>query len=405
MKRSLLTTSFLALLVAGYFLVSSFSPSSTAVPGTTVDFGKLAVWSTFDGAIEARSQKSVMSQFRGHATIVDLVPDAAHVSAGDILVKFDASQVERDLVKIQQEYELADQEFLSLTKARLPMEKSELELQALDTRAACEAEKQYLQDSISLMAEDLVSEQEVERQRVKTQQLEKKLETYELKLKLTKEHYHPAEVEKARARLASLKQQLDYAQEQFDSCVVTAPADGIVVHKPLHVGGEWRKVRVGDGVYRSQPFMYIPDMSDLLVRCFVPEPELSKVEEGRECIVTPLSYPDLQLKAHVEKVGLGAEFKPGTWGGQKYFPIIVTLDDIDERLRTDMTVKVKVFVYENDHVLLVPRSAIEWKNGLPYCTVRKGRHEEERELTLGQANLTDFEVKEGLTSGEFVVIP
>ena len=45
----------------------------------------------------------------------------------------------------------------------------------------------------------------------------------------------------------------------------------MVVYRPLHLGVDYRTVRVGDSIYFNQPFMAIPDMRDVVVECSVPE--------------------------------------------------------------------------------------------------------------------------------------
>jgi RND family efflux transporter MFP subunit len=254
------------------------------------------------------------------------------------------------------------------------------------------------------MEEELVSEQEVEQQQLKVKQSKSRLAKLELELDLTRRYLHPSQIEKAEARLASAKQELNIARAQLNACTVTAPSDGIVVYRPIHVGGEYRSVRVGDSIYKNQPFMYIPDMSDLVVNCYVPEAELSRVNEGGECLITSLAYPDMTLTGQVETIGFMAQNKPGQKNWQKYFRVVVALKSVDERLRTDMSVQTRICSYRNDRALLIPRKAVRWDKGVPYCRVKMGHRVERRSLKLGRADRTDYEVLAGVAEGDRVVV-
>jgi multidrug resistance efflux pump len=132
-----------------------------------------------------------------------------------------------------------------------------------------------------------VSEQELAQQQLKVDQLRAKAEKLETQLQLTREYLHPSALERARATLASAEQELKLARKQLENCTVLAPADGVVVYRPLNVGGEYRTARVGDLIFKNQPFMIIPDMRDLVVECQIPEAELSRLEVGREVYLTP----------------------------------------------------------------------------------------------------------------------
>ena len=395
----LLIVSVVVLLVTGG--LRSDAPNLDTI---TVEEGPLTIWSVYEGKLAARNVKAVMSRFKGNATIVYLIPEGTEVQVGDVLVQFDSSAIERDLVKLERDFALATSELAGLLKAEIPLEIRDLEMQVLEAESDFESENQYLTDSHELLEEDLVSEQEIKKQQLKVKQVKSRLEKLELQLKLTKEYLHPSQVEKAQVRLASAEQEWGIAKAQLEACSVKAPSDGLVVYRPLHVGGEYRSVRVGDAIYKNQPFMYIPDMNDLVVNCYVPEAELSLVAEDRACEITSLAYPDMTLNGLVETIGFMAQNKPGLKNWQKYFSVVVALEAVDVRLRTDMSVQVRVLSYDNPDAIKIPRSAVWWEEGVAQCRVRKGHRVEIRPLKLGRANDMNYEVLSGLTVGESVVV-
>lgn len=383
-------------------LLSACSRPDDAPARHTIVQGPLQVWTVYPGKLEARRVQTIMSKFNGSATIVELAPEGMPVQAGALLVKFDSSQVERDLLKLERDYQLAKSDLERIEKAELPLELRELQAQRLEAEMNYEAEHQYLEDSRELLREELVSEQELEQQKLKVDQLKAQLEKLDQKITLTREFLHPSALERARATLSSAEQELRLAKIQLDNCTVLAPADGVVVYRPLHVSGEFRTVRVGDSIYKNQPFMIIPDMRDLVVDLQIPEAELSRVVPGREVRVTPLSYPDMHLPGTVETVGSMATMVADRPGWQRYFRAVVGLTEADARLRSGMSVQAEVLSYSAEQAVLIPRAYVHTEGGQSVVHLATGRARSQV-VKLGWADLRHFEVLEGLTPGDVVM--
>jgi HlyD family secretion protein len=379
-------------------------PDDAAARLVPVAEGPLAVWSPYQGKLEARRVEVILSKFNGSAAIVDLAPEGAPVQKGDLLVRFDSSQVERDLLKLERDYALAKSDLERIANAELPLELRELESLRLEAQSLYESERQYLEDSKDLLKEELVSEQELAQQQLKVDQLRAKAEKLETQLQLTREYLHPSALERARATLASAEQELKLARKQLENCTVLAPADGVVVYRPLNVGGEFRTARVGDLIFKNQPFMIIPDMRDLVVECQIPEAELSRLDVGREAYLTPLSYPGLQLRGRVESVGSMATIMLDRPGWQRFFRAVIGLESSDPRLRSGMSVQAQILSYHNPKALLLPRAAVRMEGEQPYCLLA-GHPAEKRLLKLGWADQQHFEVLDGLQAGEEVQVP
>lgn len=394
-----------ALLLAGLLVSGCGTRESAKTNLAVVTNGALTVWSTYPGKLEARKVEIIASRFNGSATIVELAPEGSLVKRGDLLVRFDSSQVDRDLLKLERDYALADTDLERIEKAELPLELRDLEAQLLEAEGAYEAEDQYLRDSEQLVAEELMSAQELEQQKLKTAELLAKKDKITTQLDLTRRFLHPSALSRARATLASAEQEMRLAQMQQSNCTVYAPADGVVVYRPLSVGGEYRTARVGDSIFKNQPFMILPDMRDLVVECQVPEAELSRVEVGRQVSITPLSFPDLRLNGVVESVGSMASSVADRPAWQRFFRVVIGLRDNDERLRSGMSVMAQVLSYQRPDALLIPRAAVRRDGDLAQAWVRVGGRQERRTLNLGWADLRNFEVREGLQAGEEVELP
>lgn len=366
--------------------------------------GNLVVRSIYQGKIEARHQVTVASKFKGFATVVALTKEGAQVRAGDELARFDSAELERELLKLEEDYALAESERESLINAVIPLELGELTMELQKFSEAVAAEKQYLKDSVELAAENIVSQMEVDQQRAKVAQLEAEKGGIQKRLALNEQYLHPARLQRAEAKLHAASAALELAREQLRNTTVHAPAGGLLVYKPLHIGGEYRTLRVGDALHANQPFMVIPDMEDLVLRGLIPENELARVTPGQSVVMNPQAYPDLRLEGMVEAVGAIAESAPGQPKWQKYFSVLISIDNKDARLRPGMSATAHVISAARDNTLLIPRRAVSWRNGQAYTDVKEALTVTELEISVGVADETHYEVLAGLHGGEMVVL-
>ena len=408
MKRRLALIIFtpvvLGLLAAGIAAAHrrTIAAESAAAPAVYAPFEQ---WSSYEGVLESKSVQVIMSLFKGQTTIIRLAPEGDTVSKGDLLVEFDSAQLTRDIVKLEHDVLSSESEWNSLQNAELPLEQSDLASQVAEAKYLYETENSYLEDCRALLKDALISTQEVAQQEHKVVSQRARLDQLETKARLTEAHVHPARLRKAKSQLDALKYQLDDARRQLSECIIRAPAAGMVTYNPLNINGEYRTVRVGDAVNQNQPFMSIPDMTNLMVTCYVPESDLSFVQPGFPARITPPAFPDLCLDGVVENVGAMAQRLRGKPGWQKYFFVTIRLNRDDSRLRTGLSARVDIRSFSSDRVLTIPRTAVHWDNEQPYGLMADTTPPQRRNLMLGHANLFQYEVLEGLKEGERVLLP
>jgi RND family efflux transporter MFP subunit len=283
------------------------------------------------------------------------------------------------------------------------MELADLMASKTEVQGRLGYEKTYLRDSKRLLAEDIVSPQEVEKQQSKVDQLELEFESLKTRYKLTIEHLHPLAIQHARAKVSAAEQELELAQSQLSNSVVRAPTKGVVVYSSLHFGSEYRPVRVGDLVYANQHFMVLPDMQKLEVNFHIPESELSKQQEGQDVVVLPISYNDVRLHGKVTHISTAAQKRPNKPQWQRYFQVSVEIKQSDYAVRPGMSVVVHVLSYNKSDAIRVPRRMVSWSGKSPFVYIDQDGEKQYREINLGQANAEFYEVVAGLTIGDKVV--
>jgi multidrug resistance efflux pump len=386
----------LALLAGGAFRDRAPAPGSVEARMEPV-----RIWSTYEGYLESRTVRNIMPRIGGSATVVELAPEGSVVKEGDVLVRFDSSQFDREVLRLERDFRIARADLEGLTNAKLPLELRDLEMRMLQAQADHAAEARFLGDARDLLKEGLLAEAEIRQQEQKVESLRSQAENLKEQLRLTREFLHPSTVERAETALAAAAQEFQVARSQVSNCTIYAPAAGVVIYKPMSVAGEYRTARVGDTLYKNQPFMALPDMSNLVAHLDVPESELSRVRAGQPVVILPRAFSDLQFHGVVESVGSMAQTRMDRPSWQKFFHVIVALGEGGEQLRSGMSVLCRVLIHDEPSALVVLRAAVRWDGAEPYCLV--GRREK-RPVKLGPADEQRFIVREGLRAGESVLI-
>ena len=372
-------------------------------PRTAVaERGALRMAIPFQGELEARRVETISVGVQGSAVLSELVPEGTRVEKGDLLARFDASQIEQDLARQENEWVRARQELESLEKAELPLELLDMESKRLEARAEREAEERFLESARSLAERGLMSDGEVAQQEAKVAGLAARGEQMDVRIELTKKHVHAARLAKARAALEAAERQRDFTASQRALCEVRAPVAGTATLVPLPVGGEYRTAHVGDTLFRNQAFLCLPDPSEHVVRGFVGEAELPWVKTGSVVDAVPAAFPDMKLTGRVESVGGMAQTRPGQPLWRKFFPVQIALDPIPAPLPVGLSVRADVVAGESSNALLLPREAVEWRGGRSFVRKASG---EETEVKTGLADALRIEIVFGLSAGDEVRLP
>lgn len=403
-KVILATVAAVGLLSILFTVDVRIGPSTAlAKPAVMVEMGPLEVWSNYSGEINSQRVTIVTSKMVGRSTITELEEEGKQIEKGDVLARFDSAELEQKVIKLERELTLASTSLDSLINAKIPMELEELSSKIMEVKGRLGYEKTYLADSKRLLKENIVSPQEVEKQRNKVQQLRMKYKSLSKRQRLTVEHLHPLAIKQARAKVSAAKQELDLAKRQLSNSVILAPARGVVVYKPLHFGNEYRAIRVGDSVYANQRFMVLPDMRLLEVNFYIPESELSRVAANQDVVVRPISYSDVKLQGKITHISTAAQKLPDKPQWQRYFRVSVAIEHSDRQVRPGMSVVVHVLSYNNRDAIRIPRRVVNWNGKLPFVYIDQNGEKQKQEITLGRANTEYFEVLSGLTAGDKVL--
>ena len=367
--------------------------------------GALNVQTVLDGTLETRRIEKVNCQFAGGAVLTELVPEGATVHRGDVVARFDDAQARRDFLRLQRDLELAKADFETLRDSTLPLELDKAVALVDEARAEHGTEQRYLDDCRELARDGLMNAKEIEQIAARVARLAAKSALLEREYASLRGVVASSRLARARATFQAAEQELGLARGQLDSCVVTAPGDGVVVYLPLHVGSEFRVARVGDTVLKNQPFLSIPDPREWIAVCSVPELEVDRVAAGAQVVLSPLALPGVLFTGRVESVGAMAQELPGKSGWAKAFRVVIAIGADAAgltRARSGLSIDARVTTAARPDALLVPRAALEWDGqGRVWAATPHGPVQ----VSTGLASDSEVEVLAGLKEGDEVLLP
>jgi len=212
------------------------------------------------------------------------------------------------------------------------------------------------------------------------------------------EFAHQVGLDVSRYELAVQQAQSDAAalNEKARQGRITAGVDGTLYSLP---------VKAGDFVKVGDPLAEMADLHNVRVRAFIDEPEMGSLEVGLPVRITWDALPNRSWQGVTENVPKQVVSR----GSRSVGELFCSIQNKDLELLPNTNVNVKINSREKLNVITVPRGAVQTEGGKRYVFVVKESvgiaKLEKREIRVGIADATNFEVTAGLTVNDVVALP
>ena len=340
------------------------------------------------GTIEA-TQVDVSVKITGRI-VARLVKEGDRVSAGQLLVRLDESELVAEVHRAEAAVATAEATVRDLVagprpeelkEARAVVERARAQLADLlagsrdqeieDARAAVRsatATRQLKEAELTRMEtlrlKDLVAQQDVDRaqeasqvaaaqersareklaivqegpRRFQIEATRADLAAAEQRLALLLAGSRPDQVETARGQLSQARFGLATAQSRLKEATVVSPITGIVLRKNLEVGET-----ANPGV----AILTLMNPQEVWVRAYVPEEQIGRIKIGDAGRIAVDAFPGRTFPGHVTEISSEAEFTPKNVQTKKervnlVFRIKILLDNVDGTLKPGMPADVEI---------------------------------------------------------------
>ena len=200
------------------------------------------------------------------------------------------------------------------------------------------------------------------------------------------------DAEAASLRVTQAQSQIQSLAEKARSATIVADGDGTLYSLPVHPGDY---VKVGDVL------AVMADLHHVRVRAFVDEPDLGELAPNQEVEVTWDAKPGVMWAGHTEQIP--KQVVPR--GERSVGEVLCTVDNAKLDLLPNVNVDVRILVRKRNSVLVVPRAAVLEDKGQFYVYLLNEGTIRRREITLGIASASKYEVLKGLAVNDRVAVP
>jgi HlyD family secretion protein len=207
------------------------------------------------------------------------------------------------------------------------------------------------------------------------------------------------DADRAALQVEQLKNEVASLEEKVRQGRITAPVNGTLYSLPVKTGDF---VKVGDSLAE------MADLHKVRVRAFIDEPDLGGLEENEPVKITWDALPNKTWLGKTETIPKQVVQRNTRSVGE----LLCSVNNDKLELLPNTNVNVRINSRERLGVLSVPRGAVEIEGGRRYVFVVKlsqlgvGKSTlEKREIRVGIADATNYEVVSGLQEGELVALP
>ncbi|WP_437949356.1 efflux RND transporter periplasmic adaptor subunit [Sorangium sp. So ce296] len=349
-----------------------YQTPSKAPAGPTVEIrrGSLTETAAASGKIEPDVQVEVKSRAAGQVIEV-LVKEGDQVEAGQLLVKLDPKDAERDLAA-----------------ARVARDRVKADLAAAQASLAV-ADLERKNNEVS----QGIAEKSAELGLGSTDAA--RSAAHSTKVASANMTLRRAQVTAAQAQLKTAELAVQDAETRLKEMQIYAPIAGTVldvaVEKGTLVSSALTNVSGGSAV------MTLADLSNLRIVGAIDEAQIGRVAPGQRVDIRVDAYGDRVFQGVVDRVSpLGKEVSSVVT-----FDVEIVVNDKEASLlRSGMSADVEIVTAEQKDVLLVPLLAVQSSGKRRFVRLANG---EERPIKTGATDGTSMVVVEGLSEGDDVL--
>ena len=351
------------------------------------------VWA--DGNLEA-AEATVLSPpptVRNPLRIGWLAPDGSRVSEGDVVIRFDPTDMEK---KLEDGRNLQDTTDSRITQKTVREESAVRNLGRDADMATMDLDyaREFQSKDAQIFSRIEIIESEIDEQ-LATRKKAHAEAVQEIRGELSQVELDLLGIERRKADL-----QVDEAESELQQLEVRAPHDGIFVLK-----SRWGGVpEVGEMVWGGNPVAEIPQLEVMQAKVFVLEADAGGLEPGIAATVVLDSQPGRSFRATVKQVDALAQ--PRTWRVPvQYFGVVLELESTDPAtMKPGQRVQATLILDELQEVLTVPRQAVFQGDEGSVVYVARGGGFEPVDVKLGAAGLGRVVIESGIEQGDRVAL-
>ena len=342
-----------------------------------------------NGKVEPIEPSIARAQF---VTFVDKVAatEGQTVHKGQVILVLNADNAKAQLANARAEFLVAQEQLRAARAGGPPDQVAQINGDLRKAQIGV-ADLQKTQDALKqLVAQKAATQDELDQNASKLAQAQATVETLQQKKAAL------AAQASVSAQSAELSAQRDRdliatLKHDVNSATVVAPLNGTLYSLPVHVG---------DYVQVGKELAYMADLHHVRVRAFVDEPDLGVLAPDLPVEITWDALPGRVWTGRTESVPKQVT----TLQLRSVGEVLCSVGNDKLELIPNINVDVKIEVSRRQNTLVVPRGAVHTDGSQHFVLVVEDNTLHRRNVNVGIANPTKFEVTSGLKNGERVAL-
>jgi len=375
--------------VAAVVLLGSFMSRGDAVLVRAASVER----STIRSILSTNGKIEPVQNFEVHAPVGTtvkrlLVKEGDHVKKGQLLIQLNDAEARSQAAKALSQVRGSQADVSAIESGGSREEVLTTEAQLAKVQTARDAAERNLEALRRLEEKGAASPGEV-------RQAENQLAVAEADLKLLqqkqKDRYSRPEIAKVEAQRSEAESTYAAAENVLSQLNIHAAFDGVVYSLPLRQGAY---VNPGDMILQEA------DLSKVVVRAFVDEPDVGRLARGEKIEITWDAIPGRIWQGSVDAIPAAVKLR----GTRNVGETTCIVDNSDFKLLPNINVGVTIVAAEHANALTVPREAVRMDDSKTYVYEIVNNELRRRDIQPGISNLTRVEVSSGIASNALVAL-
>jgi HlyD family secretion protein len=333
----------------------------------------------------------------GELQILKLAKSGTMVKAGDLVVQFDPSTLQRTIQEKQSELKQAEAEIeQAQAQTRIATEQN--------ATAVMKAGYDIERAKLDVGKGDTVSR--LDNEQAKLAVVDARQRERELQEKVKSDQTSAgADVSAKRRKREKALFDLKRAEQGLKNLQLRAPAPGMVNILPNFRSGSMfggqQEFQQGDRAWPGAAILELPDLSSVHLEARLDESDRGRLQRQQDATVRIEALPGKEFKARLDSISVLArvDFSSG-WPPAKNFDLNLVFLDVDARMRPGMTAVARIATDRVPDVVLVPAEAIFQHNGAPVVYRLDGAKFVETPVTIRRRGREQAIIDEGVAPGD-----
>lgn len=376
-------------IVVAVILLASFASRDDAVPIVTAKVSRNNIRSV----ISTNGKVEPINNFEAHAPIGTtvkrvLVKEGDHVRKGQLLVELDAATAQSQAAQALAQVRAAEADINSIQHGGTQEELLTLNAQLVKAKADRDTAQKNFEALKGLQQTGAASPGEVRAAQAQLASAEAQVKLLESK---QSDRYSRPEISSVQAKQSEAQSAYSAAEDVLNQLVIRAPFAGEVYSLPVKQGAY---ANPGDLV------LQLADLSKILVRAYVDEPDIARLTPGQKIEVSWDAIPGRIWSGRVSSTPAAVKLH----GTRNVGETTCVVPNEDFKLLPNINVGVTIVTAEHNNVLVIPREALRLDDGKPYVFIVANNELERRTVDTSISNLTQAEVTGDLPEGARVAL-